>query len=379
MEGGCGVRPVTTFETEGYRSRVASEVCLDRVAAAFTPLERRRWSRGDQIRRCRGDGSAHGLRRARQRVRARTYRRAARRWDGRPASQRKLPTHRHVPRHRSRPSVTGVESLLQHTRRHHRFALRPARPPLLHRRGLLVEHDRDRSGCRCDPRWTVGRCARRRDRRAGPTDVQRLQRAEADGSGAVSSVRPRARGHEHRRGGRDPRARGAGAGARPRRCTSTASWPATSFACEAFHPTAPEPDGQPVGAVIAQALRDAASMRTRSITSTRTAPPRRRTIAPRRAGLPGDLRRPHGAHAGHVAEVDDRPLPRRRRRARSGGAGDDASIAASSRRRSTTPTPIPNAPCDVVANERASSASAVWGSTSLGFGGNDSAVLLRAV
>lgn len=49
IEGRCGVRPVTTFETEGYRSRVASEVCLDRVAAAFTPLERRRWSRGDQI------------------------------------------------------------------------------------------------------------------------------------------------------------------------------------------------------------------------------------------------------------------------------------------------------------------------------------------
>ena len=37
------------FETEGYRSRVAAEVPMAAVEAQLTPLERRRWSRSDQI------------------------------------------------------------------------------------------------------------------------------------------------------------------------------------------------------------------------------------------------------------------------------------------------------------------------------------------
>ena len=37
-------------------------------------------------------------------------------------------------------------------------------------------------------------------------------------------------------------------------------------------------------------------------------------------GVPTRVRRPRGARAGHVDEVDDRPLPRRRRRRRGGGA-----------------------------------------------------------
>ena len=49
VEGQCGVRPVTVFDTDGFRSRVAAEVDLAGLDASMTPLERRRNSRGDRI------------------------------------------------------------------------------------------------------------------------------------------------------------------------------------------------------------------------------------------------------------------------------------------------------------------------------------------
>jgi 3-oxoacyl-[acyl-carrier-protein] synthase II len=49
LAGACGVGPVTVFDTEGYRSRVAAEVKTPAVQARLTPLERRRLSRGDQF------------------------------------------------------------------------------------------------------------------------------------------------------------------------------------------------------------------------------------------------------------------------------------------------------------------------------------------
>ena len=47
--GQCGVRPVSVFDTEGFRSRVAAEVDLTALDGSMTPLERRRNSRGDRI------------------------------------------------------------------------------------------------------------------------------------------------------------------------------------------------------------------------------------------------------------------------------------------------------------------------------------------
>ncbi|MFN2447267.1 MAG: beta-ketoacyl synthase [Vicinamibacterales bacterium] len=45
----CAVRPVTLFDASGYRSGVAGEVRTDELHARLTPLERRRLSRADQI------------------------------------------------------------------------------------------------------------------------------------------------------------------------------------------------------------------------------------------------------------------------------------------------------------------------------------------
>ena len=61
------------------------------------------------------------------------------------------------------------------------------------------------------------RRARRRERRALPADVQRLQRAPAGRQGAVPAVLPEPPGHEHRRSRGDARARGPDAGAAARR------------------------------------------------------------------------------------------------------------------------------------------------------------------
>ena len=49
VAGECGVRPVTVFGTEGYRSRVAAEVDISAVDTGLTDLRHRRHSRGDRI------------------------------------------------------------------------------------------------------------------------------------------------------------------------------------------------------------------------------------------------------------------------------------------------------------------------------------------
>ena len=49
LAGHCGIGPVTLFDTEGYRSRIAAEVDLSEVQARFTPYQRRRWSRSDMM------------------------------------------------------------------------------------------------------------------------------------------------------------------------------------------------------------------------------------------------------------------------------------------------------------------------------------------
>ncbi len=49
LAGECGVRPVTVFGTDGYRSRIAAEVDIAAVDAGLGSLKRRRYSRSDRI------------------------------------------------------------------------------------------------------------------------------------------------------------------------------------------------------------------------------------------------------------------------------------------------------------------------------------------
>jgi 3-oxoacyl-[acyl-carrier-protein] synthase II len=49
IDGRCGIGDVTLFDTTGYRSRLAAQIDRFDPARYFTPLEQRRWSRSDQI------------------------------------------------------------------------------------------------------------------------------------------------------------------------------------------------------------------------------------------------------------------------------------------------------------------------------------------
>ena len=49
VAGECGIRAARLFDTEGYRSRIAAEVPTDELNRELTPLERRRLSRSDHI------------------------------------------------------------------------------------------------------------------------------------------------------------------------------------------------------------------------------------------------------------------------------------------------------------------------------------------
>jgi 3-oxoacyl-[acyl-carrier-protein] synthase II len=49
LGGHCGVRPLTLFDTQGFRSRVAAQVELFDLLPRLTPFERRRLSRSEQF------------------------------------------------------------------------------------------------------------------------------------------------------------------------------------------------------------------------------------------------------------------------------------------------------------------------------------------
>jgi len=49
LAGKCGIGPATVIDSGGFRSKLAAEVPMDCVDRAFTPLERRRLSRADRI------------------------------------------------------------------------------------------------------------------------------------------------------------------------------------------------------------------------------------------------------------------------------------------------------------------------------------------
>jgi 3-oxoacyl-[acyl-carrier-protein] synthase II len=49
LAGECGIRMTELFDTEGYRSRLSGQVRVSELNGGLTPLERRRWSRSDQM------------------------------------------------------------------------------------------------------------------------------------------------------------------------------------------------------------------------------------------------------------------------------------------------------------------------------------------
>ena len=181
------------------------------ISARLTPLERRRWSRGDQFgavaaAEAMDDAGLLDGRIERSRIGV---------FLG--AGTSDLIRNERLPAHRPRSAASSmrVRRTRGITSRARRSTSSPARfasrrSPLVHRRGLRLEHDRDRPGRRCRAVRPRRRGAERRHGCAGPPHIQRLQCAASDGSGAVPAVRSRPGRNEHRRRRRDPGARGHG-------------------------------------------------------------------------------------------------------------------------------------------------------------------------
>jgi len=377
VAGRCAIRPVTVFETDGYRSRLAAEVSMEAVAAQLTPLERRRWSRGDQI--------------------------------GVVAAMEAVEDAGLLTRGCDRLRVgvllgAGTADLLRNEQYQHTTffrGIRYARPSQAwnHFSSTPVDIIASRFGFGGLRSCTVAACSSSTIAIGQAADAIRLGRLDAalaggtdamalltfSGFNALKLMDPEpCRPFDRDRAGMSigegaailvleemERARGRGA-------TIYGELAGSSFLCEAFHPTAPEPEGKPVAAVVRDALRDAGV-------------------------LPGDV--DHVNAHGTATPQNDRAETRGYRtlfgdrvnripitsvksmlgHCLGAAGGIEAAILALTVSRGVIPPTVhhahtdPECPGDIVANDARETPIRFGVSTSLGFGGNDSAVVITAV
>lgn len=375
VAGECGIRPVTVFDTDGHRSRIAAEVAMPGIHAQLTPLERRRWSRSDQfgviaaseavadagfldsidpsrVGVVLGAGTGDLLRNED------FYRTTLTRGIG---FARPSDAWNHF-------SSTPVDIIAG------RFGFEGLR--------LCVAAACSSSTIAIGQAADAIRCGRLDAALTGGTDA--LARLTFSGFNAlklmdVGPCRPFDRG-------RAGMSIGEGAAilvleemsrARRRGARIYGELAGHSFACEAFHPTAPEPDGRPVTAVVGNALRDAKlnADAVEHVNAHGTATPQNdRAEARAFRTLLGD--RTPRVPVTSVKSAIGHCL---------GAAGGlEAAILALTVARGVIPPTIhheetdPECPVDVVANDAREQAVRCGVSTSLGFGGNDSAVVITA-
>jgi 3-oxoacyl-[acyl-carrier-protein] synthase II len=377
LAGECGIRPATLFDTDGYRSRVAAEVDIDAVDRGSTPLERRRRSRSDRI----------GLRAATEALAdaglldSRVDRSRVGVFLG--AGTADLLRNEEFYR-------TWITKGLSRTRRSDLWNHFPSTP---------VDVIAERFGFEGPRACVVAACASSTIAIGRGVEAIRAGRADAvlaGGTDALSRLTYSGfnllrlmdanpcRPFDKSRAGMNI---GEGAGilvlealdrARKRGATIYAELAGHSLACEAFHPTAPEPEGRPVAAVVALALRDGGidADEVDHINAHGTATPQndaaesrgfRRVFGDRGARIPVTSIKSMIGHCLGAA-----------------GAVEAAALALTVARGAIPPT-INHAETDadcaveVVANQAREQTIRCAVSTSLGFGGNDSAIVMRAV
>ena len=375
IAGDCGIGATTVFDTQGYRSRVAAEVDMQAVDEGTTPLERRRRSRGDRI----------GVRAASEAIADSGILEGA--------------------VDRSRIGVffgagtadllrnedffkTWITAGLSRTRPSDAWNHFPSTPVDVVAEAFGLEGPRGCIVAACSSSTiAIGRGveAIRSGRAdavlAGGTDA--LSRLTYSGFNLLRLMDPvPCRPFDRSRNGMNI---GEGAGilvleelerARRRGAPIYAELAGHSLACEAFHPTAPEPEGRPVAAVVSLALRDAGINpdEVDHINAHGTATPQndvaeargfRRVFDERVAGIPVTSIKSMIGHCLGAA-----------------GAVEAAALALTVARGVIPPT-IHHADgdcaVDVVANQAREQRVRCAVSTSLGFGGNDSAIVLRAI
>jgi len=377
LAGDCGIRATTLFDTDGYRSRVAAQVDIDAVDAGSTPRERRRRSRSDRI----------GLRAAAEALADAGV------LDGRVDRARvgvflgagTADLLRNEEFYR-----TWITKGLARTKRSDLWNHFPSTPVDVIAEAYGFEGPRACVVAACSSSTiAIGRAveAIRSGRAdavvAGGTDA--LSRLTYSGFNLLRLMDTGpCRPFDRSRAGMNI---GEGAGilvledldrARRRGAAIYAELAGHGLACEAFHSTAPEPEGKPVAAVVSLALQDAGidASAVEHINAHGTATPQNDTAESR------GFRRVFGDRAARIPVTSIKSMIGHCLGA--AGAVEAAALALTIARGAIPPTinhGETDADCavDVVANAAREQRVRCAVSTSLGFGGNDSAIVMRAV
>ncbi len=373
LAGECGIRPTDLFPTEGYRSRLSAQVSADALNKGLTPLERRRWSRSDQMGVAAASealadaGLLDGVDRSRVGVMlgagtADLFRNETfySKWmQSGLARTRKSDVWNHF-------SSTPADAIA------HRFGFEGLRSCVV----AACSSSTIAIGVAAD--------AVRRGRAdavlAGGTDA--LARLTFSGFNALRLMDPNpCRPFDRGRAGMSI---GEGAAilvleplerATKRGAAIYGELVGHSFVCEAFHPTAPEPEGRPVASVISAALRNGRvdPSEIDHINAHGTATPQNDAAESK------GFRRVFGARTGEVPVTSIKSMIGHCL----GAAGAiEAAVLALTVARGVIPPTINHeeADCDVtvVANHAREQRVRAGVSMSLGFGGNDAAVVIRA-
>jgi 3-oxoacyl-[acyl-carrier-protein] synthase II len=375
--GRCAIGPVTVFETEGYRSRVAAEVPMAPVEAQLTPLERRRWSRSDQIGVV---AAAEAIADAGLLSEACDRRRVGVLLGAGTADLLRNEAYQHTTLFRgiqyARPShawnhfsSTSVDIIAS---RYGLSGLRSCVVAACSSSTIAISQAAD-----------AIRLGRLDAALAGGTDA--IARLTFSGFNALKLMDPEpCRPFDRDRAGMNI---GEGAAilvleemerARRRGAVIYGELAGSSFSCEAFHPTAPEPEGKPVTAVVHDALRDAgiSPSAVGHVNAHGTATPQNDRAETRGyRALFGD--RVHKIPVTSIKSMLGHCL---------GAAGGiEVAVLALTVSRGVIPPTVhhaetdPECPGDIVANDARETRVTCGVSTSLGFGGNDSAVVITAV
>jgi 3-oxoacyl-[acyl-carrier-protein] synthase II len=377
LAGACGMRPVTVFDATGYRSQVAGEVDLARVQEACSLLEKRRLSRSDQI----------GVKAADEAV-----------------SDAALIAARVDPRRVGVLLGAGTADLIRNEEYFFTTldaGIERARPSHAwnHFANTPADVIAARFGFEGQRACVVAACSSSTIAIGQAADAIRLGRLDAAVAGGTDALsRLTYSGFNALRlmdpepcrpfdKGRSGMNMGEGAGilvleemehARRRGARIYGELAGYSLACEAFHPTAPEPEGKPVAAVVRGALQDARIDRSEvdHINAHGTATPQNdKAEAKGFRSVFGD----------RVARVPVTSLKSMVGHCLGAAGAVEAAVMALTVERGIIPPTInhreTDSECavDVVANEPREAVVRCAVSTSLAFGGNDSALVIVAV
>jgi 3-oxoacyl-[acyl-carrier-protein] synthase II len=377
VDGACGVRPLTVFDSEGFRSRVAAQVDMAPIDAAMLPVERRRRSRGDRLAVHAATEAVHDS------------------------------GFMDAPYDASRVGVflgAGTGDLLRNEEYYRTWitkGLDRARPSDAWNHFLSTPVDAVAAvfgfegprGCivaACSSSTiAIGRAVEAI--RAGRADIalaggaDALARLTFSGFNQLRLMDPEpCRPFDRGRAGMNI---GEGAGilvledgerARKRGAHIYAELAGHGVACEAFHPTAPEPNGIPVATVVALALQDARidADAIEHINAHGTATPQNDAAEAR------GFARVLGTRSGQVPVTSVKSMVGH---CLGAAGGVEAAVLALSVSRGVIPPTINHSSTDVdvsidiVANTAREQPLRCAVSTSLGFGGNDSAIVIRSV